>query len=75
MTKRVVLLVLLLIVFLVPLGAEEIQLKDGNKITGKVISVTEDAFQIKFVLLLLQWNHFSKLDFQSSRRSPRLTAP
>jgi hypothetical protein len=27
--------------------AEEIQLKDGNKVTGKIIAVNEDAFQIK----------------------------
>jgi hypothetical protein len=30
-----------------PFRAEELQLKDGNKVTGKVIAVTDDVFQIK----------------------------
>ena len=36
-----------LVFFCAPLRAEEIQLKDGNKVTGKVIAITGDAFQIK----------------------------
>lgn len=33
--------------FRAPLRAEEIQLKDGTKMTGKVIGVTDDVFQVK----------------------------
>jgi hypothetical protein len=33
--------------FSAPFRAEEIQLKDGNKVTGKVVGVTDDVFQIK----------------------------
>ena len=36
-----------LFLFCLPFRAEEIQLKDGNKVTGKVIAVTDDVFQIK----------------------------
>jgi hypothetical protein len=36
-----------LFLFCVPSHAEEIQLKDGNKVTGKVTAVTNDVFQIK----------------------------
>jgi hypothetical protein len=46
--KRIgILLVAGLIFSCAPLRAEEIQLKDGNKVTGKVIGVTDDVFQIK----------------------------
>jgi hypothetical protein len=41
------LLALGLVIFWLPLHAEEIQLKDGNKISGKVISLTDESFQIK----------------------------
>ena len=36
-----------LVFFCAPFRAEEIQLKDGNKVVGKVTSVTDDVFQIK----------------------------
>jgi hypothetical protein len=46
--KRIgIVLVAGLIFFCAPFRAEEIQLKDGNKVTGKVIGVTDDIFQIK----------------------------
>jgi hypothetical protein len=47
MRKTGVIVVLALIICGFPLRAEEIQTKDGNKITGKIVSVTDDAFQIK----------------------------
>ena len=31
----------------VPLRAEEIQLRDGTKITGKLTGITNDTFQVK----------------------------
>jgi hypothetical protein len=31
----------------VPVRAEEIQLKDGTKVTGKLTGITNDAFQVK----------------------------
>jgi hypothetical protein len=46
--KRIGLVLVAGLVFLcAPFRAEEIQLKDGNKVTGKVIAVTDDVFQIK----------------------------
>ena len=46
--KRIgIMLIAGLIFFCATFRAEEIQLKDGNKVTGKVISVTDDVFQIK----------------------------
>jgi hypothetical protein len=47
MKKIGIVLVVGLVFFCTPFRAEEIQLKDGNKITGKVIAVTDDSFQIK----------------------------
>ena len=31
----------------VPVRAEEIQLKDGTKVTGKLTGITNDTFQVK----------------------------
>lgn len=47
MRKSGLLLAVGLVVFWLPLRAEDIQLKDGSKVTGKIISVTDDSFQIK----------------------------
>ena len=45
--KRMSLVLALALTFCWSLRAEEIQLKDGTKITGKIISLNGDAFQIK----------------------------
>jgi hypothetical protein len=49
--KRITMVLMVLVAGLVfvcvPFRAEEVQLKDGNKVTGKVIAVTGDAFQIR----------------------------
>jgi hypothetical protein len=47
MKRMGTLLVTGLVFFCAPFRAEEIQLKDGNKVAGKVIAVTDDVFQIK----------------------------
>jgi hypothetical protein len=41
------LVTLMALVVVAQLGAEEIQLKDGTKITGKLIAITGDTFQVK----------------------------
>ena len=41
------LLVLAGLVIVVQLGAEEIQLKDGTKVTGKIVGVSGETFQVK----------------------------
>src|SRR5580704_1391968 len=45
--KRMSLVLALVLTFCWSLRAEEIQLKDGTKITGKIISLSGDTFQIK----------------------------
>jgi len=45
--KRMSLVLALLLTFCWSMRAEEIQLKDGTKITGKIISLNGDTFQIK----------------------------
>jgi hypothetical protein len=45
--KRTSLILALVLTFCWSLRAEEIQLKDGTKITGKIISLNGDTFQIK----------------------------
>ncbi len=47
MKKYSWLLVLGALVIAVQLGAEEIQLKDGTKVTGKLVGVTGETFQVK----------------------------
>jgi hypothetical protein len=47
MKRIAVLLALSFALFCLPARAEEIQLKDGTKITGKLIAINGDTFQVK----------------------------
>lgn len=47
MKKYGLAILIILVFFCAPFHAEEIQLKDGNKVSGKIVAVTDDSFQVK----------------------------
>jgi hypothetical protein len=47
MPQRYWIFILSVCLFWAPLHAEEIQLKDGTKITGKLTAISGDTFQVK----------------------------